>query len=151
MSEEIKIHGLDELDKKFKQLEVATSKKILRQSLLWAAKPLFEQMRDSSPNKGEDFLKKKAHRFSIKKETKRWLSRENKSDGYSAQVNVGYRMRGVWYAARKGVWWIAQQEFGTKDSMPLSWMRRAADDNWNNVVDRFTQRIQYRFKKLEKK
>jgi hypothetical protein len=33
MSEEIKIHGLDELDKKFKQLEVATSKKILRQSL----------------------------------------------------------------------------------------------------------------------
>jgi len=151
MTEEIKIHGLDELDKKFKQLEVATSKKILRQSLLWAAKPLYEQMRDSAPNENEDFLKRKDRKFSIKDETKRWLSRDGKSDGYSAQVNVGYRMRGVWYAARKGVWWIAQQEFGTKDSMPLSWMRRAADANWKNVVDRFSQRLQYRFKKLEKK
>jgi hypothetical protein len=151
MTDEIKIHGLDELDKKFGDLEVATSTKVLRQSLLWASKPLFEQMRDSSPNKGEDFLKKKGERFSIKNATKRWLSRENKSDGYSAQVNVGYRMRGVWYAAKKGVWWIAQQEFGTKDSMPLSWMRRSADANWKNVVDRFTQRIQYRLKKLEKK
>tara|TARA_B110000196_G_scaffold317906_1_gene332076 strand:- start:10632 stop:11087 length:456 start_codon:yes stop_codon:yes gene_type:complete len=151
MKTEIKVHGLDELEKSLKQLETATTSKILRQSLFWAAKPMFEEMRDSAPNKNEDFLKKKNARFSIRDETKRWLSRQNKSDGNSAQVNIGYRMRGVWYAAKKGVWWIAEQEFGTKDAMPLSWMRRSAENRWQEVVDRFGQRIQYRIKKLEKK
>jgi hypothetical protein len=151
MKDEIQVHGLDELEKSLNELEAATTGKILRQSLFWASKPMFEEMRDSSPNENADFLKRKGSRFSIRNETKRWLSRQNKSDGHSAQVNVGYRMRGVWYAAKKDVWWIAQQEFGSKDAMPLSWMRRSAENRWKEVVDRFAQRIQYRIKKLEKK
>lgn len=147
MSEEIKIHGLDELDKQFGRLDVITSRKILRQSLSWAAKPLFETMRDTAPvGTDEEYLAQKSKKkrdFSIKSETKRWLSRDSQNQEYSAQVNVGYRL--------KNVWWVGMLERGTKHITPRRWMKRAADKHWQEVVARFKQRIQYRIKKLEKK
>ncbi|MEY8205412.1 MAG: HK97 gp10 family phage protein [Bermanella sp.] len=146
MTEEIKIHGLDELDKKFAKLEVATSRKILRSALSWAAKPLFERMRDAAPS-GDDevYLKRKEkikRDFSIPSETKKWLSRDSKNGEYSAQVNVGYRLNKVWY--------VGMLEFGTKHIRPIGWMRKAADENWQYVVARFKKRLQYQFKRLEK-
>lgn len=148
MKTEIKVHGLDELEKSLKELETATTSKILRQSLFWAAKPMFEAMRDSSPT-GEDderYRKRKIklkRNFSLHSETRRWLSRASDSDGNSAQVNVGYRLKNAWYAGLL--------EYGTKYIKPIGWMRRSADNHWQEVVDRLGQRIQYRIKKLEKK
>ncbi len=146
MTEEIKIHGLDELDKKFAQLEVATSRKVLRSALSWAVKPILETMRDTAPaGDDEAYLRKKAklkRDFSIASETKRWLSRDSKNGKYSAQVNVGYRL--------KKVWWVGMLELGTKHITPMGWMRKAADKHWEYVVARFKKRLQYQFKRLEK-
>lgn len=151
MTEEIKIHGLDELDKKFKELDVMTSRKILRASLMWASKPMWEEMKNTPFDpKGFDFFRLKDRRFSFKTFTRRWHSRDGKTDGYSAQVNIGYRMRGIWYIPAKGIRYLTELEFGTEDKAPLAWMRRAASSQWQAVVDRFAQRLSYRFKKLEK-
>ena len=147
MKEDVEIHGLDELEAKLKQLELATTRKILRSALLWAAKPMWEKMRDTAPvgidPKYLERKKKKGRDFSVKGETKRWNSRDGKTDNHSAQVNVGYRLKKVWY--------VMLLEMGTKNMAPKGWMRRAADSTWQEVVNRFGQRIAYRIKKLEKK
>lgn len=143
MSDEIKIHGLDELDKAFKELELATSQKVLRSSLMWASKPMFEAMRDSAPEgRAQDYLKRKEKRkitTSLKQQTKRWSEKAN--DNASATVNLGYR---------SGGWYAFFLELGTQKIEPIGWMRRAAEQHWQEVALRFKKRIQWNLEKLEK-
>lgn len=141
MSDEIKIHGLDELDKAFKELELATSQKVLRSSLMWASKPMFEAMRDSAPESDDQaYIDKKAGRPGLKEGTKRWSEKAN--DNASATVNLGYRMKRHWYAGFL--------EFGTAKISPRGWMRRAAEQHWQEVALRFKKRIEWHLKKLDK-
>ena len=109
-------------------------------------------MKSNTPIEGgEDFLKRKnTRKKQIYHYTKRWRSREGE-DGNSATVNVGYRMRGMWYVPKKGLWFLHDKEFGNARQAPLGWMRNAANKNWKEVVERFQQRLAHRIKKLEQK
>ncbi|MCH2040284.1 MAG: HK97 gp10 family phage protein [Saccharospirillaceae bacterium] len=144
MTEEIKIDGLDELDKKFKELDVITGQKVLRRALMWAATPMHKAMKESAPEGTDtEYLERKNKQkkpTSLKDGTKKW---SEKADGeHSATVNVGYRMRRHWYAGLL--------ELGTRHIAPKGWMRRAANQYWQETVVRFKKRLRWHFKKLEK-
>lgn len=141
MADEIKVHGLDELDRAFKELGVVTGQKVLRSSLVWASKPMFEAMRDGAPESDDQqYIDRKSGKPGLKEGTKRWSEKAN--DETSATVNLGYRMNRHWYAGFL--------EFGTKKIAPVGWMRRAAEQHWQEVVIRLQRRIEWRLKKLEK-
>lgn len=141
---EVEVKGLDDLDKKFKDLEVATGQKFLRQALMWASKPMLESMREGAPEGHDpDYLKKKEkHKItaSLKDQTKRWSEKAN--DSASATVNLGYRSKG---------WYAFFLELGTRKISPVGWMRRSAEEYWQEVALRFGKRLEWRFKKLEEK
>jgi len=152
MSEEIEIHGLKELDDQLLNLAIEGQKNALNSALFWASKPLFDDMKANTPSEpGEDTLKRKNTRMKqIYHYTRRWRSREGE-DGNSVTVNVGYRMRGMWYVPSKGLWFLHEREFGSSRKAPLGWMRSAANKNWKTVVDRFQQRLLHRIKKIEER
>ena len=144
-NEQIEVTGLDELDAKFKELEVMTGQRFLRSALMSAAKPLQQRMAETAPE-GTDAAylatpRKQKQKVNLKEGTKRWSEKAN--DEASATVNVGYRMRRHWYAGLL--------EFGTRQIAPRGWMRRAAEELWRDIALDFGNQLAKRFKNLERK
>ncbi|MDP2505386.1 HK97-gp10 family putative phage morphogenesis protein [Oceanobacter sp. 3_MG-2023] len=144
-NEQIEVTGLDELDAKFKEIDVITGQRILRGALMRASKPMQERMAETAPESTDPVYlgsnRKKKQKSSLKEGTKRWSEKAN--DEASATVNIGYRMKRHWYAGLL--------EFGTKRVAPMGWMRRAADDLWQQVATDFGTILAKRFKNLERK
>jgi len=142
ISTTVTVHGLQELDAKFAEIDVVTGQKTLRGALMFAATPIHKAMREGAPvGVDPDYLERKAQQKnppSLRKGTRKWSEKAN--ENASATVNVGYRMKRHWYAGLL--------EFGTKHIAPVGWMRRAADQNWNESVIRFKKNLAKRFERL---
>lgn len=144
MAEEI-IEGLDELEKAIKKLEVESGGKALRNALMYASKPMLDDMKANAPiDESEERAnnKRKQNRKHIAEVIKR---RSKKADGkYAAQVGVGVFSKSLAYIA-------AFLHYGTKHSAPNTWMQQAADRNVDTAINRFKDKLRKNIEKATKK
>lgn len=135
------IEGLDGLEEAIKELDVQTSEKALKNAMMYASKPMLDDMKASAPfddSPERDKNKRKAERIHLVDTIKR---RSVKADGnHAAKVKVGVFSKAHAYFA-------AMLNYGTKYIAPMLWMNRVAERNVDKSIERFADKLR---KNLEK-
>jgi len=150
ISTTVTVHGLQELDAKFAEIDVVTGQKFLRGSLMFAATPMHKQMKAETPvNTTAKHLKRKSKYGYIKHLDKRAVKWSKKADEKSsATVYVGFKKRAfLAYILEYGAT-LQRKGKDIGEITPRGWMRRAADQNWNEAVIRFKKALQRRLERL---
>lgn len=146
MSNQFEVKGLAELDAKLDGLAADMQGKILRNAGMYATKPVLDEMKATAPRASTDSAAARREKRGIKplaEVTKRWGERGDQGDKDGIfWIHVGYRS--------KKHWWARLLEEGTEHISPRGWMRRAMDNNVNNVITRLTKQLQKRIEKFEK-
>ena len=158
MNQQIKVHGLKELDAQLRKLESEVAAKQLRGALMTASKPMMDQMKADAPVRkpqnvpeGEPAERKTSLKNTIGRrggyyrgdKTAKKFTETFAGNDAVAVVQVG--------AVKKGAWKAHFQEFGTDHHGPQPFIRPAAYSMWGDVVERFKKSLTRRLKRLQKK
>lgn len=141
MADDDIIQGLDGLEEAIKELDYQTSEKALKNAMMFASKPMLDDMKasapfDDSPERSNN--KHKIGRVHLAETVKR---RSVKANGdHAANIKVGV-------FSKAHAYWAAMLNYGTKYIMPMLWMNRVAERNVEGAIDRFATKLR---KNLEK-
>lgn len=132
------VEGLGGLEDAIKQLEVETSHKALKNALMYASKPMLDDMKATTPYDPNDENEDRKHlRDYVKRKS------DKPKHNSAASVRVGVISKAVAYIGY-------MLNFGTKHIAPRYWLDRAAKRNADDAILRFVKKAQKNMQKALK-
>jgi HK97 gp10 family phage protein len=144
MADDELVSGLDGLEEAIAKLEIETSTKALKNAMMYASKPMLDDMKNSAPY--DDTPERENNKY--KKDKKHLVDtikrRSEKQNGdHATRIKVGVFSRGHAYIA-------AMLNYGTKHIAPTNWMNKVAARNKDEAITRFAKKAQQNFEKALK-
>jgi len=144
MADDDIIQGLDGLEDAIKQLDYQTAEKALKNAMMYASKPMLDDMKasapfDDSPERSNN--KHKVGRVHLAETIKR---RGVKADGdHATKIKVGV-------FSKAHAYWAAMLNYGTKYILPMHWMNKTAERHVAGVIDRFATKLKKNIEKAKR-